>query len=187
MGKDRFFFLISLAFLGILAAFLFREPQAQKKPAQFKTQNRKRKIQTTEVMVAEKDLNVGNNLTENTFIWKRIDPQTSDPSFITRNPKIEKWINEAVIVKNVSKGDQIKRLDVMWPQELRNDNANVLKAESGKIAVQFDLKDRDAIVNFMHAGMFADILFTSKSDIGFGTLTLTLLKDILILSFVNSD
>ena len=141
MGKDRFFFLISLAFLGILAAFLFRDSPQQVKTLEFKKQVGKKKIQTTEVMVAEKDLNVGDNLTEDAFAWKKIDPQASEPSFITRNPKIEKWINEALIVKNVSKGNRIKRLDIMFPQELGNDNANVLKAGSAKIAIPFDLKD----------------------------------------------
>jgi Flp pilus assembly protein CpaB len=74
-------------------------------------------------------------------------------------------------------GDK-KTLVLMAPVKEKKAN---LSPEAGKIAVPYQLNLRSAIVQFMNPGNFVDITFTSKDEIGFGRVSLTLFKDIRIL------
>ena len=55
-----------------------------------------------------------------------------------------------------------------------------LPTAAGKIAIPFQLS-RQGIVQFLTPGMTIDIIFSSKAEMGFGTVTVTLLKNIRIL------
>jgi pilus assembly protein CpaC len=176
MTKDRLFFLISFAFLGLAAAFLFR-PHATQEKTSLPT--------TIEALVALQDLKVGNPLPPSSYRWEKIDfAAASDPLLVIRNPESEKLLAEAKVAKEIHKGDKIKRYDLDWPQENAKEQqeAEVLPAEQGKRAVPLALSSMSAIVQFMSPGMFVDITFTSRSDIGFGTVNLTLFKNIRILA-----
>lgn len=110
MAKDRLFFLISLAFLGIVAAY--------------------------------------------SFSGTSLPPPSSHPSGL---------------------------LEAMQePADRKSDN-HILELSPGKIAMPLLLNSRSAIVNFMNPGDMIDVLFTSKSDIGFGSITLPLLNNIRVL------
>ncbi len=117
MAKDRLIFLFSFAFLGLVAAFLFRHSDAPN-------------VQLPETKTVEVEQN----------------------------------------------GD--KKSIVLAPQNDRN--LDHLPGD-GKIAVPYQLTNRSAVVQFINPGNYVDITFTSKDDIGFGRVSLTLLKDIKVL------
>ncbi|MDP1834741.1 MAG: RcpC/CpaB family pilus assembly protein [Chlamydiales bacterium] len=57
----------------------------------------------------------------------------------------------------------------------------VIPLMPGNMAVPYQLDTRPAIVQFFTPGQYIDIIFTSKSDMGFGSVTLTLLRNVRIL------
>lgn len=120
MAKERLFFLGSFAFLGIIAALLFRHADVKEiKPPE----------QNKEEAAAAKP------------IVKEPEKQPEKP-----------------------------------PEPV------ALPLTPGKIAVPFQLAStRSGIAQFLNQGMLVDIIFTSKGDVGFGTVSLTLLKYVRIL------
>lgn len=87
-------------------------------------------------------------------------------------------IPEVKTVAIEGNGDK-KTLVLLAPQ--KESKKSDFMPDPGKIAVPYQLNLRSAIVQFMNPGNFVDITFTSKDDIGFGRVSLTLFKDIRIL------
>ncbi|MFQ5729380.1 MAG: Flp pilus assembly protein CpaB, partial [Waddliaceae bacterium] len=190
MGKDRLVFLISVALLGLLTAFLFRHQDNREIPKEQKKETVEKQVkeQIVQVMVAQQKLHVGDRLMPNTYKWEELASGDPDPTLIIRDPKIEKWLNDAEAIREIPKGSKVKRLDIMWPQEGEDTNAViVLPAEDGKSGVLFHIDEGPPIARFMSPGMFVDVIFTSKPDIGLGTVTATLLKNIRVLSTGTND
>ena len=187
MAKDRFVFLLSLACLGLLCAFLFRGPSPSVEagnPSDSDKNGVKEQIRTdiVEVMVAQQALNVGDRLEEGKFSWEKVDSGDPNPTLIIRNPGIEKKLFDAVTIRDIPKGERIKRLDIVWPEEAKaNGNALILSLEPGYRAISFYVKDGAATLQFLEPGMYVDVIFTSKSDVCFDAITVTLLKNIRIL------
>lgn len=75
--------------------------------------------------------------------------------------------------------DQIALVDQILPQKV--EPKKMFPVAPGKMAIPYQLTTRQAIVQFFHQGQYIDVIFSSKSDMGFGTITLTLLKNIRIL------
>lgn len=176
MLKDRLFFLISLAGLGLLVAFLFRSPQSA---PLVEGGNAKKQL---EVMVAKQKLIAGSKLTGEEYDWKVIEPEKYEPTLIARDENVENWLIEATVVKNVDEGEPVKRLDISWPQEKTEQKWHMLPAEPGKRGVPFSLSNNPSFIQFINPGMYVDVIFTSKPDLGFGSVSITLLKDVRVLS-----
>ena len=191
MAKDRIIFLMSLAFLGILVAFMFSN-SSEESVSEIKSENTSQKSnidsKVAQVMVAKKKINIGDQLAPELYGWENVEVKEQDPSLLIRDPKVEKWINEAVVIREIAKGEKLKRLDIIWPQE--SDSLKgpiVLPAKYGKRAIPFKIEEKSSIIQFLKTGMFVDVIFSSDTDkdIGFGTVSLTLLKNIKILSLGN--
>ena len=176
------FFLISVVCLGFIAAFLFRPSEIP--TTSISLGNQEKKIDSTEVMVAEQDLKAGEKLNKNAYIWETVNSGDFNPSLVYRNPQTEKYLDDAIVQNHIPKGDKVKRFDIVWPSEIKPGvvGTKILPTKPGLRAVPFELSDRSGMAQFMQPGMFVDITFTSKSDIGFGTISLTLLKDIRVLA-----
>lgn len=112
MAKDRIFFLLSFAFLGLVAAFSF-----------------------------------GNK----------------------KNPEPPSAV-------------QADAAEALKPPSEEKQEVEILEVAQGKIAIPLQLTTRAAVINFVHPGDLIDIIFTSKSDVGIGTISVTLLNNIRILA-----
>src|SRR5262249_9558184 len=129
MAKERIFFLCSFAFLGLIAALLFRHTDVKE--------------------------------------VKQIEQKKETPT--------------ALVERLVEK-------EVVKPPEKKNKIVSeALPLATGKIGVPFQPVNKYSVVQILSPGMFVDIIFTSKADIGFGTVTINLLKNIRVLDIGKEE
>lgn len=186
MAKDRISFLFSLAALGILAAYLFghahiNEIDVKAAPA---TEQVKEQIKdnVVQVLVAQQKINTGSRLVPATYTWQEIDKKDADPTLIIKNPNIEEHLKDAVTVREIPQGARIKRLDILWPEESKNNQTENFHVRPGRMVVMIELGEYTAPLNNIKPGMKIDLIFTSKTDFGFGTVYLPLFNNIPVLS-----
>jgi Flp pilus assembly protein CpaB len=184
MAKDRLFFLLSVGIFGIVLAYLFHTPTqpvtvdpTAPAPTTVEAPERAPSIQ---IMVANRDLTPGERLAEGDVSWRVLAPEDSSPSLIARDPLIEQWQSEAIVVREVAEGENVNRLDIAWPTE-DPEGTQTLDTVKGKMAVPYNLTGNAATVQFLRPGHYIDIIFTSESELGFGTMSFVLLKDIRVL------
>jgi len=181
MAKDRLLLIVSIAILGFFAAFLLRNDSA---PDVIDKQLDKTDV--AYVMIAKEDLPSGSRLNKKNIEWKEEPLETVSPSYVTKDQFVEKWLDQAIVIEEIAKGEKIKRLDISWPgDELQEDVSLVL--EQGRIAIPYVLDSHETTARLYQAGMFVDVVFSSSTDFGFGTLSLTLLKNLRIVSVERPD
>ena len=188
MAKDRIFFLLSVALLGLLSAYLFRGQEGQEIPMKKGVEATQKQVdaQVVQILVAQQQLNTGQVLTAKGFKWEEMAADAADPSLIIRDPKTEKWLSEATATRNINKGERIKRLDIHWPQESpEGGTLAILPTGDGKNGVVFHQAEGAPFAQFLSPGMSVDVVFTSKPDLGFGFVSATLLRNIRVLAVIG--
>jgi Flp pilus assembly protein CpaB len=186
MARDRLFFIFSFMVLGLVAAFLFRGngvPQnAEAVEATAKEEKAHVNENSFEVLVAKETIKPNEQLNTHNYEWKKISTAEFNQTLVINNDQNNKWLNEAAAARPIAKGETIHYADLIWPETGRKkEEMKILPTKPGMRAIPYTLPPKSGIVQFMNPGMYVDINFTSKSDIGFGTVSVTLLKSIRIL------
>jgi Flp pilus assembly protein CpaB len=183
MAKEKIFFLVSFAVLGLVAAFLFREQEVSVPSTQINGIPQRDGSAKIEVLAAQGALKVNERLTPNKYTWETIDFVDYEPSLVQRTEETEKLLQEATAAKAIKKDAKIHHTDISWSQGTKR--RPQLSIARGKRAVPLELSKRVGIVQFMHPGMYVNVIFNSKDSIGFGKVNLTLLENIRILAIGN--
>jgi Flp pilus assembly protein CpaB len=189
MAKERFLFLVSFALLGLVAALLFRTSGTTPAPEVNQPVTIQGEKPSVEVLIATQPFKLHDPFTPNNYAWLKIDPAKYNVTLVSRNPKNEELLKNALAAKEIPKDAIIAQSEVFWPIEgEKKPEAPKLQITPGNRAIPFEITNRVGLVQFMEPGMSIDISFVSTSDIGFGTVSLTLLKNIRILAIgQNAD
>ena len=182
MAKDRLIFFISLAVLGLIAAFLFRSPET--KPD---SETKKSNLNTVtgapiEVLFANSNIKANDPITPENVAWRTIEVKNFDLMMITKTPDIERMLGHASAAKDIAKDANIMKTDISWPLEIENQDKESYILMPGKRAVPYKITERFGLLQFIKPGTYVDIMYSSKADVGFGPISITLLKNIKVLA-----
>jgi Flp pilus assembly protein CpaB len=138
-----------------------------------------------EVLSAKKDLKANAFLSGDDYTWLKVDPVEVNPSLILRNSQSERWLSEFIVSRDIPRGELIKQGDVIWRDEIHKNQPQLSEMpplQPGKIAIPVQLSTRSPILQFLSPGIYVDVRFTSRPDIGLAPVSLILLEDIRVLS-----
>ena len=83
------------------------------------------------------------------------------------------------------KAPETKEQKVQVVEKPKEPDHEMLPLSSGKIAVPFQFPNKYSLSQFLSPGMMVDVIFTTKEDLGLGTISLVLLKNIRIVEMAK--
>lgn len=190
MARDRLFFIFSFAILGLAAAFLFRNSGTPGQSLETHSEAPQVVVKDTvlEVLAAKESIKSEERMTLSNSEWKKIPAAEFNSTYVINNDQNKKRLQDAVAAKPINKNEIIHYTDIVWPEEQsKKVESTILPTKPGMRAIPFTLPPRSGIVQFMNPGMYVDVNFTSKVDIGFGTVSATLLKSIRVLGIGQDE
>lgn len=179
MAKDRLVFLISFAVLGIFAALMFRESPDEREQVTLTPDTQVHQMQK-KVLIAAESLSKGDTLEKGGFKWEEVEEEEIQPTDFLYTESVEQWLEHAVVARDLDPGEKINRLDIIWPEEM--EKRKDVKLSPGKIAVPLAISQSDAQGKYFHSGASVDLIFTAKPELGLGSLSVILLKNLKILA-----
>lgn len=187
MAKDRILFLLSFAFLGIVAALLFRaDPSSSRNQESAPQQALSEQAKQVEVLASTRTIRPHERFNAENCTWTKIPASEFDSSFVMRDPDIEKVLFKSLAAKEIPQGKKIARAEVFWPIEKPIGNETT-SLPPGKRVVSFTMPKRSGLLNYIRPQGSVDVAFRAKSDSGFGPVNLTLLRNIKVLNVIEKE
>lgn len=174
MAKDKVLFMLSLAFLGLIAAYMLGSSGSVETEAKDEADKDPSNV---EVLMAKRSLAPGNRVSEDNTEWKGMPVGKVDATYVIKDDLMDEWLDDAVVTRRVPRGRPVKHDDLLLPGE-KEESRKPIMVEPGKFSIPMALDDDDTLSLYIETGMVVDIVFTTTVDLEFGHLTLTLMKNL---------